>query len=96
MIATKKFLYLYHIENNPHCRFCEEEEDLRHLFYFCPFVYKFWLSVQVWLKMARIELTITPQTIVLGHFTGSFLLLNTILLIGKMFIFKTKHHQACF
>jgi len=76
MIATKKFLYLYHIENNPHCRFCEEEEDLRHLFYFCPFVYKFWLSVQVWLKMARIELTITPQTIVLGHFTGSFLLLN--------------------
>jgi len=36
------------------------------------------------------ELIITPQTIVLCHFTGSFLVLNTILLIGKMFIFKTK------
>jgi len=56
-------LYLY--INNPYCRFCEEEEkDQWHLYYFCALVYKFWSSVQVWLKMARIELTITPQNIV--------------------------------
>jgi len=35
-------------------------------------------------------INISVETWLLGYFTGSFLLLNTILLIGKKFFFKTK------
>lgn len=60
-----------------------------HLFYFCPHVVKFWISVQIWLKTMGIPFKITPIDIMLGVFQGNCVpVLNVIILLGKIFIFQ--------
>lgn len=73
------------------CRFCkEEDEDIMHVFYHCPYVANFWDSIWKWLMDFRIKLDISPMNIIVGivkdHLSK---LVNTIILIGKMVIFKS-------
>ena len=92
IIATRKHLAICNFITCSLCRFCDDEdEDLMHLFYFCPFVALFWTSVQKWLKEFKIEIDICPMNIILGSLeSNSKEVENTIIVVAKIFIFKCK------
>lgn len=90
IIATKKYLTICNITKCSLCRFCDddEEEDLIHLLYFCPYVAQFWSLVQKWLLEFGIKIDICPMNIILGILEGnSQTVVNTVILVGKMFLF---------
>ena len=62
-----------------------------HLFWYCQTVSSFWLQVQGWLSHQSIKLCIKPQLIILGDVIVHIPSINdTILLLGKILIFKTQ------
>ena len=92
IIATKKKLYCCNIAQSPVCRFCnDEEEDQMHLFFYCPYVASFWTSIQNWLKPLNICFKFVPLNVIFGDPDENCpQIMNTIILLGKIFIFKTQ------
>ena len=84
-------LCIWGIESSANCRFCQEvEETVEHLFWYCSTTGIFWLEVQKWLTKYNIQLHIDMFTILLGKLSETEDLQNIIILLGKMFLFKSK------
>lgn len=90
--ATNKQLNIFNINHSPLCKFCNEEvEDQLHLFFYCTHVVRFWLDIQKWLRPKNIHFEFTPLNILLGVLEINCpQIVNTIILLGKIFIFKTQ------
>jgi len=65
-----------------------------HLFYFCPYVAKFWVSIQLWLRSMDILFYEPHLRIFRCVFEGKCThFFNMIILMGKMFILKLKLYK---
>lgn len=51
--ATKKLLNEFNIVESSFCRFCNEEEDQMHLFFYCPYVARLWTK---WISLLNLHL----------------------------------------
>ncbi len=78
------------LEEDQNCCFCKTEiKDMLCLFWFCPHVVTFWMTLKKWLVLYCILLTMCPLTITLGELrNGCPNVLNTVILLGKRFIFE--------
>lgn len=93
ILPTKKMLKIWRITEDKNCRYCgEEEEDILHLFWYCPDVARFWHNVAAWLYEQGLILLMSPIYIIWGVYEEENMLLNTIVLLGKYFIFKREKH----
>ena len=75
------------------CYFCKsEEESVIHLLLNCSIIKKFWNKLVKWLDyFCNIQLQLEPITILFNMYRDSFpLLVNTIILITKQYIYATK------
>ena len=74
------------------CRFCKKEiETTIHLFRNCFLTQSFWFAVKNWLAISGPALT--ADEILYGSLRGSFddvFLLNVIIILGKIFIHKSR------
>lgn len=97
-LPTRKMLNIWGIEDSRICRFCGiEEEDLLHIFWYCPVVAQFWISVQKWLCPISKNFSISPEVVVLGDFgMGGNNLHNILILLAKAFVFKAQNvNEIC-
>ena len=90
MLPTRKMLKIWRITEDNICRFCgDEEEDIMLLFWYCPVVASFWQQVANWLSEQSILLTLSPLNIIWGYQDDKNMLLNIIVLLGKLYIFDS-------
>ena len=60
-------LKIWGIADDNTCRFCgEEEEDIMHLFWYCPDVALFWYHLSIWLSEQGLVLSLSPMHIMWG------------------------------
>ena len=60
ILAANRMLHKWGIQSSQLCTFCcEEAESLDNLFWYCPYVARFWSQVQEWLKNCNIYLELT-------------------------------------
>ena len=82
ILATNIMLYVWGIQSSQLCRFCcEEAESLDHLFWYCPYVARFWSQVQEWLKNCNICLELTLQSAILGDLKSHSQSISNIIII---------------
>ena len=64
---------------------------LVHLFFYRPYVARLWTEIQNWLKTLYIEFAFTPFCLLFGLLDeDSTQLMNTIILLAKILIFKAQ------
>lgn len=89
ILPTKKMLKIWKISEDNTCRHCgEEEEDIMHLFWYCPNVARFWHKLVGWLSGQGLALPLSPHSVIWGFQEQKNMLLSTIVLLGNFFIFK--------
>ena len=90
MLPTRKMLKIWRMTEDNICRFCgDEEEDIMCLFWYCPVVSSFWQQVANWLSEQAILLPLSPLNIIWGYQDDKNMLLNIIVLLGKLYIFDS-------
>ena len=96
IIATNRMLYIWGIQSSQLCKLCcEDPESLDHLFWYCPYVARFWSQVQEWLKNCNIYLELTLQIAILGDLTSHSQSINSIIIIlAKKSIFNLQSVEA--
>ena len=79
------------LTNSPLCNFCNEEEDtFLHAFSECEHVNDFWNNVKDWVNQnTNNDIHLSKTDIILGKFGSHQNALNIILLICKMYIFRS-------
>ena len=92
-LPTKKMLNIWGIEESGSCRFCSaEEEDLLHLFWYCPVVAHFWETVHRWIGPSTKNFRTSPDIVLLGDLKmGGNGLNNIVILLAKAFIFRSQN-----
>lgn len=64
ILLTRKMLKLWRITEDYICRCCaDKEEDIMHLFWYCPAVASFWQQMADWLFEEVILLPVSPLNI---------------------------------
>jgi hypothetical protein len=97
IIATNRTLQWMKVTNDDRCSFCKDEtETIEHLFWGCDIVQGFWLQFMNVLQNKCVHLQdihFCEELILLGHVRGfkSDDVFDTILLMGKYFIYTCKH-----
>ena len=96
LLPTNRYLYLRRIKDCRICSFCGiEEETIRHLFWSCDFVKRFWANLQSLLveKCPLIHnLVFTEEMILFGHKENMYCdkVFDLIILIAKYYIYSNK------
>ena len=105
ILTTNYSLYKMSLIPSPVCSFCDNnDESLRHLFVHCSFVSTFWDQILNWNPICRDNFDNLGDNAILfgipstGQMEGNYLILNTIILVGKQTIYqcRKKTHQAIF
>lgn len=81
------------LDISSNCTFCHKKpETILHLFVECHHVQKIWQALKKWLNnFHKIKVVWTPSVIIFSNYKGkSAKLVNTLLLIFKFYIYKTK------
>lgn len=60
-----------------------------HLFWYCPVAASFWQLVANWLSEQAILLSLSPLNIIWGYQDDKNMLLNIIVLLGKLYTFDS-------
>ena len=100
LLPTNRYLYLRHINDNNRCSFCgREEETIRHLFWSCVFVKRFWCNVQNMLIEKCpfiVNLNLSEELVLFGHKENMFTdkVFDLILLSAKYFIYTNKFSHS--
>ena len=91
ILPTRKYLYYMKLTNSPLCNFCNEEEDtFLHAFFECEHVNDFWNNVKDWVNQnSNNDIHLSKTDIIFGKFGSHQNALNIILLICKMYIFRS-------
>ena len=95
-LPCNKTLCLWGLIDSPICSLCkEEEESVVHLFWNCHITANFWALVDDWFfNITDIHLHINARNIIFGNLSDRCpILSNVIVLLGKMFIFKSRKHS---
>jgi hypothetical protein len=91
-VPYKKKLHLMGLVESYNCDYCTEIDSIMHRFVECPVVKAFWGNfVRWWQRATRITITLTAETILLGHHTVNWYSLNNSILVAKYYI----HVQKC-
>ena len=93
VLTTKVHRHKWNNVILPYCSFCKEtDETILHLFIQCKIVRKLWKGLIDWLyPFCYIQLDIDPFEILFNKYKDSFaILVNTILLITKQYIYTHK------
>lgn len=53
-LATKAILLKFRLLNNEDCVFCDSEENLQHLFFYCRVINRIWKVMLDWMNMDNI------------------------------------------
>ena len=91
IIGTNKLLFKIKIKESPKCTFCQnDDESISHLFFDCPIVLRFLISIQNLIsnQTNNHQFTIEKEDIILGNHENQAL--NTILLLVKKYIYDAK------
>lgn len=92
-MPAKKILKIWKLSEDNLCRYCgQEEEEIMHLFWYCPDVAQFWHKLMVWLSEQGLSLLLSPFNVIWGFQEDKNRLLSTIVLLGKFFIFKKEEN----
>ena len=82
---------------SPVCSFCDNNDgSLRHLFVHCSFVSTFWDQILNWNPICRDNFDNLDDNAILfgipstGQTEGNYLILNTIILVGKQTIYQCR------
>ena len=92
-IPTNKYLNMCKIKDTDRCYFCESEaETIEHVFWLCPIVRAFWLSISDKLHdVFDIAPFLNKKTVLLGcTFTENDDLINHMFNIIKRYVYVTK------
>jgi hypothetical protein len=97
ILGVRDYLYKIKIHQTNACRLCNNSpETLLHLFYQCPIVSSFWITITNWLS-TKINLNITfdPLTVLLGYFLTdrNFHPTNCLLIVAKSYIFNSAYNN---
>lgn len=93
IIVTNARRNMYDSNVSDKCHFCNlERETTFHLFIDCRIIAKFWTAWCKWVKyIFKITVDLTPSIIFFNAYAGQQkLLMNTMILIGKQFIYSCK------
>ena len=97
LITCKKRLFNMMITDNPKCDFCNDIDDIRHFFLFCPKVNAFWnYFLQWWNKLTDIKIPFNfehlEECILFGFpIEGDvFEVLNYCILVAKFYIYRQR------
>ena len=95
IIGTNVFLKTVKIKENDLCGFCENsKETVKHLFYECTLVKRFWGYFEVyWYEKTNEPLKLSLNAVLLGDNQFSDML-NYFILVAKYYIFRAKYHQV--
>jgi len=92
-----KYSLLTSLIPSPVCSFCDNnDESLRHLFVHCSFVSTFWDQILIWNPICRDNFVNLDDNAILfgipstGQTEGNYLILNTIILVGKQTIYQCR------
>ena len=87
ILPTRKYLYYMKLTNSPLCNFCNEEEDT---FLHALHVNDFWNNVKDWVNQnTNNDIHLSKTDIIFGKLGSHQNALNIILLICKMYIFRS-------
>ena len=95
-ISTNEFLFKIGIKSSPLCNICENlTQTMNHLFLECTFVESFWKDLNDWLCKTKIRSeNLSNSDICFGVvFSNNFVLINTIILYAKKFIFSCNYNN---
>jgi len=94
-IATREKLYKWHIINTDLCAFCEEEiGTLPHLLVECEVIKIFWQNVHLWFaRETDIHFYPSSSEIILGLENSELIILNTIYMLAKRYIYNCSYKQ---
>ena len=97
ILTTNYSLYKMSLVPSPVCSFCDNnDQSLRHLLVHCSFVSVFWDQILNWNFICRNYFDNLDDISILfgipstGETEGSYLILNTILLVGKQTIYQCR------
>lgn len=96
ILVTKTFLYTIKKVDNNLCSYCNHErETIDHLFFSCPLINDFIVSLKIWLRdECNIEIKLQLKQILFSYEknndTGNF-----ISLLAKYYIYKSKFRENC-
>ena len=100
IIPCKEKLFVWKIEENSNCNFCNENDDIRHFFLLCPKVKDFWLSFfNWWNHISSIKIPLNyrdlEESILFGFQMDDelFEVLDYCILLAKYFIYKHRIHN---
>ena len=97
ILTTNYSLYKMSLAPSPVCSFCDHnDESLRHLFVHCSFVSTFWDQILNWNPICRNNFDNLDDIAILvgipstGQTESNYLILNTIILVGKQTIYQCR------
>ncbi|XP_061879542.1 uncharacterized protein LOC133631365 [Entelurus aequoreus] len=94
-LPTGKMLKLWNMTESDDCQFCcQEPESTLHLFWYCHIVSLFWVEVEKMCLRIGLFMKLNVVSVILGEFIDNHDLLNLIIVLGKMFIFKAKNRYS--
>ena len=98
-----KKLHIFGIESSPLCSFCNLcNKTPLHMFYECDSIKCLWSDLVQFFKNSLVLPTLTPQTAIFGFFDSTKseynfkknkLLINHILLIFKLYVYRSREKQ---
>ena len=90
ILATKRRLFLWKINDSELCTFCKEEpESDCHLFVECPYTKEFWNKINIWYaNMTGITVNLNKLNILFGQDLQKFPALNIVILVAKQYLFQ--------
>ena len=91
---TNSYLFKANLNNSPVCNFCnEDEQTIIHMYSTCRVTSTFWKEVLSWLKQNNVinrDPSISEMLLLFDD-NRNFLLLNTVFVLCKYFIFSSKY-----
>ena len=92
-VYCNNILYYWRKKPNQNCDFCNEpKQDIRHLMYYCPYVYRLWTYLESFSKEIGISVNINLTSILYNcideRSAGS--VINFIVLIIKFYVYRCK------
>ena len=99
IINCNKKVFDMKLIDDPSCNYCNDVDDLKHFFIWCPQVFKFWQSLFVWINHTKVcTSTLTThiadfdENILFGFqiIDNVFQCINYIILIAKFYIYRQR------
>ena len=103
VLFLNKKLHIFGIKSSPLCSFCNLcDETPLHIIYECDCIKCLWSNLLQYFQNSLVLLTLTPQTAIFGfpdstnsdyNFKKNRLLINHILLIFELYVYRSKEKQ---